>query len=289
MLCKNALVIDDSLTARTILKHQLNAFDVIVESACDGSHALDLLRNLTPDVIFLDHIMPGLDGFEVLQQLKKNQSTRGIPVVMYTSQAAPQYTTEAKLLGAIGVIPKAVSSEQLMQVLDKAELYQLEAVNADQHTADEEIDSTFRYHNAQPLTAPPKNNTTEEAFPANRTARGPIKITEHDIRKEAAQSLINHPTQPAKNFSLRDALTASILALVVATQGYMMIKDRDQQRVISSLYQQVKQQEHLLLKTQEKQVSEQQRMETEHRELTETTWRQVQFVVDILLDQIEQG
>ena len=55
MLGKNALVVDDSLTARTVLKHRLNQFDVILESAADGSLALELLRDHTPDVIFLDH------------------------------------------------------------------------------------------------------------------------------------------------------------------------------------------------------------------------------------------
>ncbi|MEH6583286.1 MAG: response regulator [Halioglobus sp.] len=291
MLCKNALVVDDSLTARTVLKHQLNEFDVIVESACDGSHALELLRNLTPDVIFLDHIMPGLNGFEVLQQLKKNQSTRGIPVVMYTSQAAPQYTSEAKSLGAIGVIPKAVSTEQLMLVLDKAELYQLEAVNADQHTLSEKTDATL---SSQPIPAPLQDEALQEesAEPLKTSAgaaKEPIKITEDDIRKEAAQRLTNQPNPPAKTFSLGGALAASILVLLVIAQGYMLVKDRQQQQVIASLHQQVLQQEQLLLDTQETLASEQKRIETEHRELTEATWRQVQFVVDILLDQIEQG
>ncbi len=93
-MCRNALVVDDSLTARTVLKHQLNQLDVIVESACDGSRALELLKNHTPDVIFLDHIMPGLDGFEVLEQLKINWWTRSIPVVMYIHR--PHHNTPAK-------------------------------------------------------------------------------------------------------------------------------------------------------------------------------------------------
>lgn len=144
MYGKNALVVDDSATARTVLKHQLNRFDIVVESASDGSHALEILRSHTPDVIFLDHIMPGLDGFQVLQRLKKNQFTKGIPVVMYTSQAAPEYTRQAKSLGAIAVISKKVTDEQLMEALDKAELYHLRAVNSDQTAATDDNEQLIK-------------------------------------------------------------------------------------------------------------------------------------------------
>ena len=82
MLSRLALIVDDSKTATAVLKHQLNQFDVMVESASDGNLALEMLRDHQPDVIFLDHIMPGLDGFEVLQLLKNNHATRGIPVII---------------------------------------------------------------------------------------------------------------------------------------------------------------------------------------------------------------
>ncbi len=124
MLDKSALIIDDSATARTMLKLKLDKFDVMVESAIDGFEALHLLQTHQPDVIFLDHIMPGMDGFQVLEQLKSNPVTQAIPVVMYTSQSAPKYTIEAMALGAVGVMPKQVSNDLLSQMLDRAERYQ---------------------------------------------------------------------------------------------------------------------------------------------------------------------
>jgi CheY-like chemotaxis protein len=284
MLGKNALVVDDSRTARMVLKRHLNQIDIIVETANDGNHALELLRDHRPDIIFLDHIMPGMDGFEVLQLLKENQSTRAIPVVMYTSQAAPQYTSEAKSLGAIGVISKEVTNEQLMQLLDRAELYQLEAVNADKYDEAEKTDSNHNTEPAGRTSSPdsvgnkqPAEPGTEQVGAAHEvtdfTGNQPLKLQQAD----AGQRLAALPP-----FTLRRWLAAAVLAVVVLAQGYGILQDRAQQHIIADLRDQVLQQERQLLETQEKMVAEQ-------RQQTEITWRQVQFVIDVLVDQLEEG
>lgn len=121
MYQKTALIVDDSPTSQAVLKRLLKDIDFQVDTMKSGEEALQFLQTSSPDVIFLDHIMPGLDGFQVLRQLKANPATHDIPVVMYTSQNALKYASEARALGAVGVLPKQVSSRDLSYVMQRVE------------------------------------------------------------------------------------------------------------------------------------------------------------------------
>jgi len=72
-------------------------------------------------VIFLDHMMPGMDGFETLTAVKGNARTAAIPVVMYTSREGDAYMGQALQLGAIGVLQKPVKPEELAQILERVD------------------------------------------------------------------------------------------------------------------------------------------------------------------------
>jgi CheY-like chemotaxis protein len=79
------LVVDDILPNVKLLEAKLTAeyFDVL--TASDGASALELADAETPDIILLDVMMPGMDGFEACERLKANPKTRHIPVVMVTA------------------------------------------------------------------------------------------------------------------------------------------------------------------------------------------------------------
>jgi len=119
MFTKTALIVDDSRTAQAVLKKMLAPYDFLVDTQRSGEDALTYLQSKTPDVIFLDHIMPGLDGFQTLKQIKSNSKTQGIPVVMYTSQTAIKYANEAKAMGAIGVLTKQLTDQDLTKIIDQ--------------------------------------------------------------------------------------------------------------------------------------------------------------------------
>ncbi|MBI3898184.1 MAG: response regulator [Gammaproteobacteria bacterium] len=117
-MAKTALVVDDSRTAQVGLSRLLKARGLVVETAESGPEAIDYLRvNLPPGVIFLDHMMPGMDGFEALSELKANERTAKIPVVMYTSKEGESYGDEARVRGAIGVLPKPPEPAELDRIL----------------------------------------------------------------------------------------------------------------------------------------------------------------------------
>ncbi len=116
---KLALVVDDSSTARLLLSKVLRNIGIACREAVSGEDALKQLENFQPDFIFLDHIMPGIDGFQTLKAIKQNPLTKLTPVVMYTSQNALQYYKEAHQLGAVGVISKQIDREKLYLMLDR--------------------------------------------------------------------------------------------------------------------------------------------------------------------------
>lgn len=87
MAIKNALLVDDSKVARFALSKLLEHRDMQVNMACSAEEALDFLSsNEHPDVIFMDHLMPGMNGVEATKAIKSNPNTAGIPIIMCTSQ-----------------------------------------------------------------------------------------------------------------------------------------------------------------------------------------------------------
>ncbi|KZZ56071.1 hypothetical protein A3762_23635 [Oleiphilus sp. HI0125] len=119
MTSQSALVVDDSSTSRTLLTKILKKKGVHCEQACSGEDALSQLSWFHPDYIFLDHMMPGLDGFQTLERIKNDDKTKHIPVIMYTSQHAHNYYEEAHKLGAAGVISKQIDRDKLYLMLDR--------------------------------------------------------------------------------------------------------------------------------------------------------------------------
>ena len=113
------LVIDDDKTAREIMRVMLakEGYDVI--TAADGKAGLDLARKFNPSVITLDMIMPGLDGWDFLKELKADDELADIPVIMATMQDNPE---RGFALGASEYLTKPVDRERLKAVLKKLNL-----------------------------------------------------------------------------------------------------------------------------------------------------------------------
>ena len=264
MLNKSALIIDDSATARTMLKHKLHRFDVMVESAADGFEALHLLQTHQPDVIFLDHIMPGMDGFQVLDQLKSNPLTQAIPVVMYTSQAAPKYTIEAIALGAVGVMPKQVSNSLLSQMLDRAERYQQGLVFSD---------SSIPKDSAGTSSSPrPPEETASSVAPETAASQA---LVEECSEKLTTQELNSSTPPPSKATS---PIMSLMILVVLLAQGYSFFTGQQQQQLISSMENEIAYQQH-----QYRLVS---RELSEQSEANQATLEQFQFVMDAVVNEV---
>jgi CheY-like chemotaxis protein len=105
---KRALVVDDSRSARVVLSRMLERYGILVDSAESAEAALEYLKNGRPDVIFMDHLMPGMDGLTAVREIKANPELTTIPIMMYTSQEGEIYSGQARASGAVGVLPKSI-------------------------------------------------------------------------------------------------------------------------------------------------------------------------------------
>jgi CheY-like chemotaxis protein len=117
MARKRALVVDDSKSARVILSRMLEKYDIEVDMAESAEQAIEYLKHERPDAIFMDHLMPGMDGLQAVQAIKSNPQTAMIPIMMYTSQEGELYVGQARALGAMGVLPKQVRPVDVSKVL----------------------------------------------------------------------------------------------------------------------------------------------------------------------------
>lgn len=119
---KRALIVDDSKSARAFLARMLEKHGVEVDTAETAEQAIVYLARTRPDVIFMDHLMPGMDGFQAVQSIKNNPRTATIPIMMFTSQEGELYLGQARALGALGVLPKQVKPAEVSTVLHQLRL-----------------------------------------------------------------------------------------------------------------------------------------------------------------------
>jgi len=118
MSTKTALVVDDSKSARFAMRKFLESFGYHVDTAESAEDAYIYLRKKLPEVMFLDHIMPGTDGFDAIRAIKQNTLTAGLPVVLCSSNEGDDFLRQARACGAIDILQKPPSPEQIRAVLD---------------------------------------------------------------------------------------------------------------------------------------------------------------------------
>jgi CheY-like chemotaxis protein len=122
MTARRALVVDDSRSARAFLTRILERYELAVDGVESAEQAIEYLTHQRPDVIFMDHLMPGMDGFQAVQAIKTNPLTATIPIMMYTSQEGELYLSQARALGALGVLPKQTQHTDVFKALDQLRL-----------------------------------------------------------------------------------------------------------------------------------------------------------------------
>ena len=118
-MSQTVLIVDDSRLARITLQRLLEKQNFQVISAGSAREAFDLLREQAlPDIIFMDHLMPEMDGFEAMQRIKADPELQHIPVVMCTGKEGnDDYDAQAKARGATATLSKPPELDQLTAVL----------------------------------------------------------------------------------------------------------------------------------------------------------------------------
>lgn len=104
---KKVLIIEDEATLQKALQEVLTAEGYEILSALDGLRGLEIARQENPDLILLDIILPKMDGFEVLKELKSEEKTESIPVMILTNLSDISDVQKALDLGATTYLVKA--------------------------------------------------------------------------------------------------------------------------------------------------------------------------------------
>ena len=112
------LVVDDDAHVRDLLPRLLTREGYAVTCAASGAEALAMLRELLPDLVILDWMMPGLDGAEVLRRMAADAATAAVRVIVYTASIDPAVERDALRLGAWACVEKLGRTADLREQIE---------------------------------------------------------------------------------------------------------------------------------------------------------------------------
>jgi twitching motility two-component system response regulator PilH len=116
---RSILLIEDEPQIRRVLRTLLELQQFRVVEAEDAARGLSYARSHKPDLIFLDIVMLGMDGFAVMRELQKDPATKDIPVVFVSSKSQKADQAWARMQGAKGFVPKPISEQAILEEIRK--------------------------------------------------------------------------------------------------------------------------------------------------------------------------
>jgi twitching motility two-component system response regulator PilH len=114
------LIVDDSPTEAHVLKGMLEKHGFEVETAENGTEGIERAKELKPDLILMDVVMPGLNGFQATRQLTKDSETKEIPVIIVTTKDQETDRVWGMRQGARDFLTKPVAEKTLMDKVNAA-------------------------------------------------------------------------------------------------------------------------------------------------------------------------
>ncbi len=120
-MMRTALVVDDQPADRLHIQQILEAAGWKVITADCGAQALDRARTERPDIVFLDIVMPDMDGYRACRKLSEDQATRGIPVVFVSTKHQRADQVWARIQGGRDLIAKPCTPTQVLTALRHAQ------------------------------------------------------------------------------------------------------------------------------------------------------------------------
>jgi DNA-binding response OmpR family regulator len=116
---RTVLIIEDEKLIIVSTQMVLEAAGFRVESATNGEDGIAKARSQAPDLILLDIMMPGIDGWETLTRLKRDQATAGIPVVIFTAREHARGHQKSSEMGAADYFRKPFEPDELIELVEK--------------------------------------------------------------------------------------------------------------------------------------------------------------------------
>jgi twitching motility two-component system response regulator PilH len=118
MAIKKILICDDSATDLENLKHALKDTECFLIVTTDGDEAIKKAKSERPDIIFMDIVMPGMDGYAACRALRDDPETKDIPVIFVSSKHQKADRVWAQMQGAKSLIAKPYDPDEITAVLE---------------------------------------------------------------------------------------------------------------------------------------------------------------------------
>jgi DNA-binding response OmpR family regulator/DNA-binding CsgD family transcriptional regulator len=109
-----ALVVDDSPETLRLLTDALDGAGMTVMVALDGASAMRIVDQITPDIVLLDAVMPGIDGFETCRRLKRDAGLANVPVIFMTGLAETEHIVRGLDAGGVDYVTKPIVIEEML-------------------------------------------------------------------------------------------------------------------------------------------------------------------------------
>jgi twitching motility two-component system response regulator PilG len=116
---KKILVVEDEQDLLTLQSMLLSIEGYTVEGVMDGQTALDVVETMKPDLILLDIMLPEVDGFQVCRQLKSNEATRHIPIIILTAKKSKEDLIIGEQSGADMYITKPYKTSMVIEAIQR--------------------------------------------------------------------------------------------------------------------------------------------------------------------------
>ncbi len=192
------VVVDDDKESRMILTYMLSPFGFQITEAVDGADALEKMREIHPDLALIDMVMPGMDGFEVIRQIRETPEWEDMVIIAVSASVKDSEKRKCMAAGCRAFVEKPVRADELIQnIKDHLKLEWI----YEEETDDSDI--IIQPETMMPLVSPPRE---QMEMLLNLAMMGDV----HAIRKEA-EKMMSHPeyepfgeklSQLAKNFQV---------------------------------------------------------------------------------------
>lgn len=209
MAVSTALVIDDSKSARIMLSRLVQSNGLEVNMVESGEEAIRYLEDHPlPDVIFMDHMMPGMDGLETTRIITQNPRMRHIPILMYTSKEGDEYEAEVFASGAYAMLGKPAKPERLKELIEELnsrELSQAEIAEETPELTPELTEAAASIETTQAAEAETEALTDEPAY-EEATEDHPIATSAEEEDEEMSKELIEEVSAKLVARAIEEAL-----------------------------------------------------------------------------------
>lgn len=218
-MVKQAFLVDDSKSARIVLSRLLkkNGFDEVA-MAESGEEALEQLKTHTPDAIFVDFLMDGMDGLETITEIKKDPRFSATPVVMCTANEGDEYVRAAVDHGALGILAKPPTDQSLGEIIDLIEEHQREvAANDEAEPSSEPAEAeVVAAEESVPVAASVAAGLDEEAVRriAIQVAEGSVGEIAARRAEQVAEELISRQLAERLDSAVKAYLDEHLVSLV---------------------------------------------------------------------------